>query len=237
MENRPVISFFGDSLTEGLSGVSFFKILKNKLTGYTLNNFGSGGDTVISLYQRIKKMEFTERIDTVFLWVGVNDLFVKISKIYPFIKLLQGQRWSKNHNEFKDYYSRVLDLLNSKADTVFTVSPLIMGEEPKSRWNKELGELSEIVRRLSEPGKNIFFIDLRKIIIDKLKNMEASDYLPFSAGKIVLDALCCRNPERVDKKSEERGLHFTLDGVHLNSAGAKIAADTFYKKIKSLQIN
>lgn len=48
-----IIAFFGDSLTEGSPGVSYFDILKDKLPNENLLNFGKGGDTVISLYKRI----------------------------------------------------------------------------------------------------------------------------------------------------------------------------------------
>jgi lysophospholipase L1-like esterase len=40
-----------------------------------------------------------------------------------------------------------------------------------------------------------------------------------------------RNDAQVDAKAAQRGLHFTLDGVHLNSAGAALVAEMFLKII------
>ncbi|MEJ2664475.1 MAG: hypothetical protein P8107_10610, partial [Spirochaetia bacterium] len=68
--NPNTIAFFGDSLTEGFPGVSFFKLLKEKLPGHILKNFGKGGDTVIGLYRRIRKLNIAAPFDISFLWIG-----------------------------------------------------------------------------------------------------------------------------------------------------------------------
>ncbi|WP_227752132.1 hypothetical protein [Viridibacillus arvi] len=41
------------------------------------------------------------------------------------------------------------------------------------------------------------------------------------------DVLLYKKPSRFDALSEKRGLHFTLDGIHLNSKGAQIVADAY----------
>ena len=37
----------------------------------------------------------------------------------------------------------------------------------------------------------------------------------------------------IEKKSKRRGLHVTLDGIHLNSTGAQMVADIFQRHIKN----
>ena len=44
------IAFFGDSLTSGVPGSSYFAILRDRFPDDTLLNFGKGNDTVVSLY-------------------------------------------------------------------------------------------------------------------------------------------------------------------------------------------
>ena len=73
------IIFFGDSLTEGVPGASYYKILKEKLPEHNLVNCGKGGDTVNSLYNRIKKMNISKKYDIAFIWIGTNDVFKKAS--------------------------------------------------------------------------------------------------------------------------------------------------------------
>ncbi len=47
----------------------------------------------------------------------------------------------------------------------------------------------------------------------------------------MLDALMLRSQIRVDHVAAERGLYVTLDGVHLNSAGAQLVADAFMRAL------
>ena len=52
-----------------------------------------------------------------------------------------------------------------------------------------------------------------------------------SITRDVIIAWLLNDQKRVDKKSKERNLFFTLDGVHLNSRGAELVADVFYRYI------
>jgi lysophospholipase L1-like esterase len=54
-----------------------------------------------------------------------------------------------------------------------------------------------------------------------------SGYLPRSVIQVALNALLLRDDERINNKAAERGLHFTLDGIHLNALGAEIIAEMF----------
>jgi lysophospholipase L1-like esterase len=227
------IAFFGDSLTEGFPGASYFEILKKRLPGYKLFNYGKGGDTVISLYQRIKNLKLSDPFDIAFLWVGVNDVFVNIAPSYPIIKTVNRQPWSREHEEFEHYYHLTLELLCQGANRIITVPPLFMGEDIDNRWNKEIEELSGIIEKASASYENVEHLDLRKIIFPKLNNKNVSGYLPESATRVALDLILLKQKEQIDKKSSERGLLFTLDGVHLNNRGAELVADVFLETIKT----
>jgi lysophospholipase L1-like esterase len=50
--------------------------------------------------------------------------------------------------------------------------------------------------------------------------------------RVLLDTLILRTDEEIDRKATERGLHLTLDGVHLNSAGAGLVAEAFAEAIR-----
>ncbi|MDZ5610845.1 hypothetical protein U2I54_28710 [Bacillus pseudomycoides] len=49
------IALFGESLTEGRPGISFCKILRGQFPNDTFYNLGKPGETVTSLYNRIKQ--------------------------------------------------------------------------------------------------------------------------------------------------------------------------------------
>jgi len=227
------IAFFGDSLTEGIVGASFFDILAKKLPEYEMLNFGKGGDTVISLFHRLHEIDFKSPIDIGFLWIGVNDIFVKTSWFSPMRKRLRGQPWAKNHLEFQEYFRSILKFLYDKIAHIFVLSPLFIGEDLDNTWNMELAILSKIIDDLSVTYPNVEFVDLREHFIPQLEMQNISPYVPKSFFRVIFDALFVKTPEELEKKATEKGLHFTIDGVHLNRAGAEKVADVLLKKIQS----
>ena len=229
------ITFFGDSLTRGFPGVAFFKVLKNQLPDYDLINYGKGGDTVLSLYRRIRDLQIDKTSDIAFLWVGTNDVFAKLSWSYPVLKTVTKQPWAKNLEEFERYYRLSLDILHQQANKVITVPTLFMGEDINNRWNKEMQGLSKIIEHVSDFYKNVEYLDLRKTIIPKLDDKKLSSYLPTSIVSVAIDTLLLKHIEQIDRKSTERGLFYTLDGVHLNSVGAELVAEAFLETIKKVE--
>lgn len=228
------IAFYGDSLTEGIPGVSYFRILEAKLPDHELVNHGKGGDTVISLYRRVVRKQLDVPVDIAFLWVGVNDVFAKVTLAHSMLKRLVRQPWAKDHDQFGDYYARILNLLCPKATKVVTVSPLLIGEDLENRWNQELAELSEIVSSVSSPIVNVNYLNLRARFSENLAGRTISDYIPRSNIRVLLDVLFLQRREQIDKIARGRGLHLTLDGVHLNSTGAEIVAEVFMSEMSKL---
>lgn len=227
------VVFYGDSLTEGIPGVGYYDILRKKLPDCKLINRGKGGDTVISLYRRMKRMDIKD-YDISFVWIGTNDVLANVRKSYPIMKVLAGQIWIKTEEEFEEYFRKVIDLIENKSKKIFTIPPIFIGEDINNKWNKKLDNISKIIKHVSKEYDNIEFVDIRKKIYPKLKTKK-TDYIMKNPLKILMDYLRFKNPKKVDEKSELRSLQFTLDGVHLNSAGAKIVSDIFYKKIKEFE--
>lgn len=227
------IIFFGDSLTEGIPGISYLDILREKLPHHTLVNAGKGGDTVISLHKRIKKMNLNKNYDIAFLWVGTNDILVHISKKNPIIKMCCMQPWAKNINDFSDRYQKLLKMISKNAKKIFVVSPAIIGEDVNNRWNKKLGELSLEIKKISSKFKNVDYIDMHKEFTSFLSTKKPSKFILDGIFRDVIAAWLFNIPERVEKKSRERGLYLTLDGAHLNAAGAQMVSNIFLECIKN----
>jgi lysophospholipase L1-like esterase len=223
------IAFFGDSLTEGFPGSSYFKKLQNKLPYHSLHNFGRGGDTVISLLRRLRKTSCRESFDIGFLWVGVNDAFVDISWTYPILKRMRGQRWAGNLEAFRQHYLALIDFLSARTKHLFTVSPLFIGEDLGNPWNTELGRQAQIIKKLAQDRNNTEYVDLRKKFLPLVQNLTVSPFIPKSALRILWDVLKSKGGKAKRGKKSPQGLHFTIDGVHLNEKGAEIVADVFFK--------
>jgi len=215
--------------------VSYFDILKEKLPQHDLINSGRGGDTVVSLYQRIRKVNISEKYDIAFLWVGVNDVFVHTSWKFPITKLLFNQRWTKNINDFINRYQRLIETIAYNAKKTFVVSPSIIGEEIHNKWNKILGELSLEIEALTTRYENVEYVDVRKDFNSTLSSKKSSPFIPYRIIVDIIIAYLLNDPECVERKSKNRGLYLTLDGVHLNNVGANMIAEIFLHQIKKCE--
>ncbi len=225
------IACYGDSLTEGLPGVSYVDMLRKALPEHTILNYGKGGATVRSLYRRLAAQKSLDSTDLAFVWVGVNDTFVHVSWHYPFIKKLFKEFWATTPEEFARDYHLLLDLLIPYSQNIVTVSPLLVGENMHNWWNRQLDEYCHLIREISAEYDHVGYCDLRPKAAAQLASIPISGYIGRSAIRIILDALLLKQPAQVDQKAAERGLFLTLDGVHLNSTGAKLVVEAFLERI------
>jgi len=225
------IVFVGDSLTEGILGSSYLAILHKKLPGHTLVNLGRGNDTVVSLYRRLSKWRWGEPFDMAFVWVGVNDVSRGSPWTFQAVSLLKRQPRARNLAEFRAYYEAILDLLRRYVRQVVAVSMALKGEDVTSPCNRELEVLSKVVQELGSRDERTEYLDVRAVLIERLAGKRISNYLPSSVMRVALDALTLRSDEQIDRKAAERGLHLTLDGIHLDSTGARLVADCFMAAI------
>jgi lysophospholipase L1-like esterase len=225
------IVFVGDSLTGGIPGSSYLAILHEKLPGHTLVNLGRGNDTVVSLYRRLSKWRCGEPFDMAFVWVGVNDVARGSPWTFQAVSLLKRQPRARNLAEFRAYYEATVDLLRHYARRVVAVSTALKGEDVTSPCNRELEALSKVIQELASRGERTEYLDVRAILVERLAGKRISNYLPSSVMRVALDALTLRSDKQIDRKAAERGLHLTLDGIHLNSAGAQLVAETFLQVI------
>ena len=227
------IAFWGDSLTAGQPGSSFFNILANRLPDQTLFNYGRGGDTVVSLHKRILSMEPLEPVDMAFVWIGTNDILLEASISLRLIGLLLRSPTTPNGKIFKSHYLSILKTLTKNANLVVAVPPVLIGEDLDNRWNRKLAALAQPIEELASQTHNVRYLDLRAAFASRLAQVQPSQYVPFSAYQIAVDSLRLKTDTQIDKVADERGLHVTLDGVHLNSVGADFVACQFIDVINN----
>ncbi len=228
------IAFVGDSLTEGIPGCSYVKILQERLPEHTLVNLGEGNDTVVSLHYRMTNTTIKQDFDLTFLWVGVNDVLRRFSSwTFRASDVILRDPHAMHPGEFSAYYNATLDWLKDYAQKIVAVSPLLKGETPGNPWNRQLAAYAEEIAALTAEDPGIDYLDLRTPILAYLEGRPVSSYLPPNALRVLFDALWLRTAKQIDARARRRGLHVTLDGVHLNSTGTQLVADEFERVIQT----
>ena len=227
------IACFGDSLTHGVPGSSYFAVLQEQFPEDTLLNYGKGNDTVVSLYRRISALRFDQPLDIAFLWVGVNDVPQTDGRPQRAFHTLIGQPRARDSEQFHRCYRATLELLCDQAGRVIVAPPVLKGENLENRWNRRLAGLARLIKHATADYDQAEFLDLQSTFAHALVTKPISDYLLTSPLRVFLDVLLLRTDEQVDHKAAERGLHLTLDGVHLNSVGAKLVAGELTAAIQS----
>lgn len=93
--------------------------------------------------------------------------------------------------------------------------------------NIEVKELAATIQSLSNKYENVSFLDMHSIFDQHLSKERSSDYIGTKVFRVMLDVLFYKNPTSIDRLSKKRGLHLTLDGIHLNSKGSSIVAEEY----------
>jgi len=89
-----------------------------------------------------------------------------------------------------------------------------------------------MIKELSKSYSNVEYLDIRDLFINQLTTKKPSGYLTKNTTSVIFDKFIYAKPEDIDACAEKRGLHFTLDGVHLNTKGAQIVADSFFTTVQ-----
>ncbi|MCG7343194.1 GDSL-type esterase/lipase family protein [Sporosarcina sp. ACRSL] len=219
------IALIGDSLTEGRPGVSFANMLKVRFPKDLFVNLGKPGETVKSLYSRLTKTGLDDDFDLAFLWIGTNDVYSKLLNV-------KAQPVVENLEEFKEVYQQILEIVNSSSKMVVMVSPALVGEHFDNPSNREVKELCMLIKSLSAK-EHVHYLDLHAVFEKALTNETSSDYISTNPFRVMFDVFFYKKAEKIDQLSAKRGLKLTLDGIHLNSPGAKIVSDEYAHVIKN----
>jgi lysophospholipase L1-like esterase len=224
------IAFFGDSITVGIPGASYVRILQQRLPQHTFRNYSKINATPLSLYHHVKNA--IRPTDMAFVFLGVNDLLIGRSWLFSHIR----QQWARNDNEFLDHYRLLLDTVAPCAQQVITVSPLFIGEDFDSLWQQRLGQRGDLIAQLGAQYPNARYLDVRSTFMRELNGKPVVKGIGQALGQSVWDGLTLHTDATITRVAASRNLYYTLDGVHLNVAGAQIMAEACLQAISSLPV-
>jgi lysophospholipase L1-like esterase len=240
--------FAGDSLTEGTYGESYVARLaatlqdgRAGLYGQAVNA-GLAGDTVESLLKRIEAPLREHRPDWVIVAVGANDVW------FPWLGrhslgwrlwvesrgLFLGQRPTGDLDRFVARYRSLLEKVQDAGARALacTVSPL--GENLQSPPNRQVavlnGAIKEVAAACGAPVADVW----QRAVGELAVVPRPSTYLVGEWLLTLLDHARLRSTSP-DELSRRRRLHLTFDGIHLNSRGAELWAETILRSLAVAQ--
>ena len=162
------VIFFGDSITQmgvnpGGYIVKMGEMLEQKglSKNYELIGAGVGGNKVYDLYLRLEDDVLSKNPDIVFIWVGVNDVWHKVSF-----------GTGTDADKFEKFYTAIIKKLQDKGIRVILVTPACIGERTDftNQQDGDLNKYAQIIRVLAKNYK-CELVDLREAFLSyNLKN-------------------------------------------------------------------
>lgn len=233
------IVFFGDSLTEGVDGASYLRLLERRvredarLGDVELVNAGAGGDTVVNLARRMERDVVPYQPDWVVVFIGVNDCATYLnSRSLPTLTTYRSRRYFRDvkgvpqpvsPERFRDGLRIVVEGIRARTPArVAICTPSTHGESLRSRAWRTLDRYAAMARLVaSERGCPV--IDVRAALARELAG------LPERSLTVRLRAAGVRPSEGMDVETvaRRRGYVLTYDGVHYTARGAALVADVF----------
>jgi lysophospholipase L1-like esterase len=162
------VIFFGDSITQmgvnpGGYIVKMGEMLEQKGLSkeYELLGAGIGGNKIYDLYLRMDDDVLSKKPDIVFVWVGVNDVWHKVSS-----------GTGTDADKFEKFYIAIIKKLQDKGIRVILCTPACIGEKTDftNQQDGDLNKYAQIIRGLAKNYK-CDLVDLREDFLSyNLKN-------------------------------------------------------------------
>ncbi|HSZ86070.1 MAG TPA: GDSL-type esterase/lipase family protein [Puia sp.] len=167
-EKSKRVIFFGDSITQmganpGGYIIKMGEMLEQKgvAKNYELIGAGIGGNKVYDLYLRLEDDVLSKDPDIVFIWVGVNDVWHKVSS-----------GTGTDADKFEKFYKAIIKKLQDKGVRVILVTPACIGEKTDftNQQDGDLNKYAQIIRGLAK-NYRCELVDLREDFLTyNLKN-------------------------------------------------------------------
>ncbi len=237
------ILFIGDSLVKGSIGVNWVKKLSKRNPEWKINNAGVNGETLVRVKQRLDNiLKEDPGYDIIFFDAGANDILIPsfARKGFLFKKAYQ-YLLQKNYNPLNDPgdFEKVLrqsiaDIKNKTTATIILATLSCLNEDLEHPLNKKRCVVNNSIRTVAKETGCVL-VDAAACIDGYLRLYKTKDYLLegfFNTS--YFDKIRCRIFGATDRLSKKRGLHLTIDGLHLNSRGALLHLKETENQIKSI---
>ncbi len=217
----------GDSITQGRIGVNYVTLLEQDFPSVTFTNMGLGGDTLVGISKRLLKVLEKRSFDVIIIEAGHNDLLIPAMKeLTPRLQLyahwfeVRGSTPTLDATTFEAVYREtVIEVLKLSSAPIILTTLSCLGESLDTSVNAQRAAYNGAIRSIAHRYQCIL-ADVGAGFDDFLLGQESSDCF---LGQF-LDVVRTLTPEGANKLSSDRTLSLTIDGVHINQAGAALYA-------------
>jgi lysophospholipase L1-like esterase len=234
------ILFIGDSLINGTVGVNWVKTLEQRHPEWLVDNEGVNGDTITRITDRLeRKLQLKSDYDFVVLGAGTNDILIPSFARRGFLYRLayrhllrEGYAPIGRAKEFEYALHQAISVIQERTRArVILLTLSCLNENPGYPLNTLRAEFNEVIRDLAW-DRHCRVADTGLVFDNHLQKYPGQDYLLKNFFNTAwFDKWQCGSEVAADRLSRERGLRLTIDGVHLNSRGAKIYGCEIEKQI------
>lgn len=171
------IIFFGDSITDCHRsfirplGNGYVKMLDDMLED-TLINKGVSGDTTRDLIKRLDKDVLKEEADTVYMMIGINDVWQRFKDAYK-------NQWIYP-KEYKENLETIINAIQKSGKDIVLVSPFYLDLNLDDKMRNLTNTYQEILKGVSQEY-GLQYIDVQAAFDDTL---EKEDVKTLSDDKV-----------------------------------------------------
>ncbi|MGA2546633.1 MAG: SGNH/GDSL hydrolase family protein [Rectinemataceae bacterium] len=220
----------GDSITRGAVSVNYVSMLEARLPDWEFVNAGVNGELAYNLAQRMEDIVALDP-DAVTILIGTND----VNATFGFQAAL-GYIATKRLPEMPspDFFRenlvgivRTLKRETRARIALFSIPPI--GEEPEHYAYLRTEDYAKITKSVAR-DEDVEYLPLRERLCTYIEGLPTTADRPLGFRKIpsaVLRAGRTRQflGKSLDEISASNRFHILIDGIHLNTHGASMAAD------------
>ena len=231
--------FIGNSITKGEIGESFVDLFQEQYPDWTIKNAGENGNTLKNVSDRIAREIENSDYDFIIIEAGYNDIILPyldrkgLLFRFAFRYLVRKGLRPVGPEKFHVKLSQMVAFIQSKTNSKIILTTLgCINENLSADVNLLRIGYNDLIVKVANQH-DCLIADIAHEMELVLNKTSQTDYLLNNfLNSVYFDKKKCRMEGGPDKLSAKRNLSLTIDGVHLNSAGAMI-----YKQAIEREIN
>ena len=224
----------GDSITAGISGYSYVKLLKQECPDFRFKNLGRGGDTLRGTLTRMFcELSRSDDFDGIVIEAGINDIIIPQMNRMGFLYRMLGRvliaRGSVPAEDARSFALELQEGMRRLSATyrgrVILMTLSCIGEDLDSDLNQKRQKLNHIIREEAVARKFVL-ADVGRAFDSHLgQRRGGASFLGNILAQLLEDPICSSSKVGVEWLSKKRRMVLTIDGVHLSYRGALIYKD------------